>query len=109
TFLNTSFGAQFASPAWNSNWSQATDQVMSSRISTTEVVDSSVSANDPGFRKLAEAYAMMSDLGNTSLSQATFHVVVDKAISLVSGAINDLAVLGGTVGAIQQRVTTLTE
>ncbi|QOZ28781.1 flagellar hook-associated family protein [Bradyrhizobium sp. CCBAU 51753] len=109
SFLNGSFDAEFASPAWNTNWSSATDQVLSSRISTTEVVDTSVSANQPGFRKLAEAYTMLSDLGNTNLSKATFQVVVDKAISLVSGAINDLAVLGGSVGAIQQRVSSATD
>jgi flagellar hook-associated protein 3 FlgL len=109
SFLNTSFDAEFASPAWNGNWSQATDQVMGSRISTTEIVDTSVSANQPGFRKLAEAYTMLSDLGNTNLSQATFQVVVDKAISLVGGAINDLAVLGGSVGSIQQRVSNATD
>jgi flagellar hook-associated protein 3 FlgL len=111
-FLNGPFDAEFVSttpPAapgpWNTNWSSASDQVMSSRISTTEVVDSSVSANQPGFRKLAEAYTMLSDLGNTNLNQQTFQVVVDKAISLVSGGISDLAVLGGTVGTIQQRIT----
>lgn len=109
TFLNTSFDAEFASPAWNANWSSATDQTLSSRISTTEIVDSSVSANQPGFRKLAEAYTMMTDLGNTSLSRDTFQVVVDKAISLVSGAINDLAVLGGSVGSTQQRVIAATD
>ncbi|MHC4042283.1 MULTISPECIES: flagellar hook-associated family protein [unclassified Bradyrhizobium] len=108
-FLDNAFDTEFASPAWNTNWSSATDQTLSSRISTTEVVDSSVSANQPGFRKLAEAYTMLTDLGNTSLSKDTFQVVVDKAIGLVSGAINDLAVLGGTVGSIQQRVTGATE
>jgi flagellar hook-associated protein 3 FlgL len=104
TFL-TGLDAQFTSPAWNTNWSTASNQVMSSRISPTETVDTSVSANDPGFRKLAEAYTIVSDLGTTNMSQATFQVVADKAISLVSGAIDDLAVLGGSVGSIQQRVT----
>lgn len=109
TFLGTSFDAEFASPAWNTNWSSATDQTLTSRISTTEVVDTSVSANQPGFRKLAEAYTMLTDLGNAGLSQATFQAVVDKAVSLVSGAIYDLAVLGGSVGAIQQRVSGATD
>jgi len=108
-FLDTSFDAEFASPAWNANWSSATDQTLTSRISTTEVADTSVSGNQPGFRKLAQAYTMLSDLGNTSLSQTTFQTVVDKAISLVSGAINDLAVLGGSVGSIQQRVSAATD
>jgi flagellar hook-associated protein 3 FlgL len=108
-FLDTSFDAEFASPAWNDNWSEATDQTLTSRISATETVDTSVSANQSGFRKLAEAYTMLSDLGNTNLGKATFQVVVDKAIGLVSGAINDLAVLGGSVGAIQKRVSTATD
>lgn len=109
TFLDTTFDAEFASPAWNTNWSSATDQVMQSRISTTEVADTSVSANQIGFRKLAEAYTMMADLGNTNLSQDTFQVVVDKAIGLVGSAITDLAALGGSVGTVQQRVTGATE
>lgn len=108
TFLNTTFDAEFASPAWNTNWSSATDQVMQSRISTTEVADTSVSANQTGFRKLAEAYTMMADLGNAKLSQETFQVVVDKAIGLIGGAITDLATLGGGVGTVQQRITSAT-
>ncbi|OAF07350.1 flagellar hook-associated family protein [Bradyrhizobium neotropicale] len=108
TFLNTTFDAEFTGTNWT-NWSSATNQPLQSRISTTEIVDSSVSANQPGFQKLAEAYTMMSDLGNTNLSQATFQVVVDKAISLVGGAIDDLAVLGGTVGSVQQRITAATD
>jgi flagellar hook-associated protein 3 FlgL len=109
TFLNTTFDAEFASPAWNTNWSSATDQTMQSRISTTEIADTSVSANQIGFRKLAEAYTMMADLGNTKLSQETFQVVVDKAIGLVGGAITDLAQLGGSVGTVQQRLTSATD
>ncbi|KJC36842.1 flagellar hook protein FlgL [Bradyrhizobium sp. LTSP849] len=109
SFLDTTFDAEFASPAWNTNWSSATDQTMQSRISTTEVVDTSVSANQTGFRKLAEAYTMMSDLGNINLSQTTFQTVVDKAIGLVGSAIDDLATLGGNVGVVQQRVTTATD
>jgi flagellar hook-associated protein 3 FlgL len=109
TFLDTTFDAEFASPAWNTNWSSATDQTMQSRISTTEIADTSVSANQIGFRKLAEAYTMMADLGNTKLSQETFQVVVDKAIGLVGGAITDLAQLGGSVGTVQQRLTSATD
>ncbi|HEV2159144.1 flagellar hook-associated family protein [Bradyrhizobium sp.] len=109
TFLNTTFDAEFASPAWNTNWSTATDQVMQSRISTTDVADTSVSANEPAFRMLAEAYTMMADLGNANLDQSTFQVVVDKAIGLVGNAITGLATLGGEVGTVQQRITSATD
>jgi flagellar hook-associated protein 3 FlgL len=43
------------------------------------------------------------------LSKSTFQVVVDKAISLVGGATSDLAVLGGNIGSIQQRVAGATD
>jgi flagellar hook-associated protein 3 FlgL len=109
SFLNGPFDAEFASPAWNTNWSTATDQPMQSRISTTEIADTSVSANQTGFRKLAEAYTMMADLGNANLNQSTFQVVVDKAVGLVGSAITDLATLGGDVGTVQQRITTATD
>lgn len=109
TFLDTTFDAEFATPAWNTNWSSATDQTMQSRISTTEIADTSVSANQTGFRKLAEAYTMMSDLGNINLDQTTFQTVVDKAIGLVGSAITDLATLGGNVGVVQQRITSATD
>jgi flagellar hook-associated protein 3 FlgL len=82
---------------------------MQSRISTTEIADTSVSANQTGFRKLAEAYTMMADLGNANLDQATFQVVVDKAIGLVGNAITDLATLGGDIGTVQQRITSATD
>lgn len=110
TFLNTSLDAEFVSTStpppgkWNTNWSSATDQVLSSRISVTEIVNTSVSANDPNFRKLAEAYTALSDLGTTT-SKSTFQVVVDKALSLVSSAIDGLAAVGGSVGTTQQRIS----
>jgi flagellar hook-associated protein 3 FlgL len=82
---------------------------MQSRISTTEIADTSVSANQIGFRRLAEAYTMMADLGNAKLSQETFQVVVDKAIGLVGNAVTDLATLGGSDGTVQQRITSATD
>jgi flagellar hook-associated protein 3 FlgL len=115
TFLNTSLDAEFvstsppAAPApWNANWSKATDQLLSSRISATEIVNTSVSANDPNFRNLAEAYTALSDLG-TGTSKSTFQVVIDKAIGLVTSAINGLSLVGGEVGTTQQRVNSSSE
>jgi flagellar hook-associated protein 3 FlgL len=109
SFLNTTFDAEFQNPAWGTNWSSATNQTLSSRISTTQIVNTSVSANQQGFRQLAEAYTMLSDLGTANLSQTTFQTVVNKAITLVGSAVDSLAVLGGTVGSVQQQVSTATD
>jgi flagellar hook-associated protein 3 FlgL len=107
TFLDTTFKTLFDDPAWG-QWSTASDQVMRSRISTTQTIDTSVSANEPAFRKLAMAYTMLSDLGTQNLNQATFQVVVDKATLIIGDAINDLAGLGARMGTAQELTTNAT-
>ena len=108
TFLDTTFKAQFDDPAWGTNWSTASDQVMRSRISTTQTIDTSVSANEQAFRKLAMAYTMLSDLGTQNLNQAAFQTVVDKATLIIGDAINDLAGLGARMGTAQELTTNAT-
>lgn len=107
TFLDTVLATEFADPAWAANWSNASDQVMRSRISTTQTIDTSVSANEPAFRKLARAYTMLSDLG-TNLNQAAFQAVVDTSLLVVGDAINDLAGLGARLGTAQQLTSNAT-
>ena len=107
TFLDTTFDAEFASPAWNTNWSTATDQTMTSRISTTEIVDTSVSANQSAsvsWRGLHHAER----LRNANLSQATFQSVSTRR-SASSATPSMTSRIGGSVGTVQQRVTGATE
>jgi flagellar hook-associated protein 3 FlgL len=107
-FLDNAFAAEFSDPAWGANWSSASDQVMRSRISTTQTVDSSVSANDKAFRKLTMAYTMLSGLDLTSLNQSTFQAVTDKALLVVADSISDLASVGARLGTSQEQTTNAT-
>ncbi|MCK9908101.1 flagellar hook-associated family protein [Microbacteriaceae bacterium K1510] len=107
-FLDTAFSAEFDDPAWGANWSTASDQVMRSRISTTQTIDSSASANEPAFRKLAMTYTMLSDLGTQNLSEGAFKAVVDKAIVTLGAAIYDLAGVGAKLGTAQEQTTNAT-
>jgi flagellar hook-associated protein 3 FlgL len=77
-------------------------------VSTTETVDSSVSANEPAFRKLAMAYTMLSDIGTQNLNQAALQTVIDTATKVVGDAINDLAGIGATIGTVQEKTTIAT-
>lgn len=105
TFLNGNFDALFANPgAWDTDWSSASDQVTRSRISTSELVETSVSANEQGFRKVAAAFTMMADLGTADMNELAFQVVVDQAISLVGEAITDVTHLMARMGSTQERV-----
>jgi flagellar hook-associated protein 3 FlgL len=108
TFLDTAFKTEFDDPAWGANWSTASNQVMRTRISTTETIDTSVSANQPAFRKLAMAYTMLSDVGTQNLNQAAFQTVIDSATKVIGEAINDLAGIGATMGTAQEQTTNAT-
>lgn len=107
-FLDTTLQSQFDDPAWGTNWSNATDQVMRSRISTTQTIDTSASANEPAFRNLSMIYTMLSDLDTENLSQGTLQALIDTAILKIGEAIRDLAGVGAKLGTAQQQVTNAT-
>lgn len=115
-FLQGAFAAEFADPAgpppatqgWQ-NWSTASSQNISSRISTTEVAEVSTNANEQHFRDAAKAYTMVLDLGSTKLNRNAFRAIVDEAIVAVSGAIRGLIGDKAQLGTSQERVAASTE
>ncbi|GAB4577173.1 MAG: flagellar hook-associated family protein [Roseibium sp.] len=109
TYLNGAFDAMFQDPAWGANWSTASDSVMVSRISASETVKSSVSANEQAFRDLAAAYTMMSDLGNENLDPGTWKTVVDKAIEKLGTGIAGVTSQMGQLGNVQEQVKLASE
>ncbi|MEJ2123978.1 MAG: flagellin [Alphaproteobacteria bacterium] len=75
-----------------------------SRISIYEDVETSSNANYLGYRKLAEAYTMVADLGIENLNDLAFQAIVDTAIDMVGAATQYLAVEQGRLGTSQERV-----
>ena len=104
-FLDTSFSDMFTESGWKSTWSSASDQNVRSRISNSELIDTSASANADPMRKLASAYTMLADLGTANLSSVAFQAVVKKASTLTAEAIQGLADVQANLGSAQQRVT----
>ncbi|MDX2202960.1 MAG: flagellar hook-associated family protein [Hyphomicrobiaceae bacterium] len=104
TFLDGAFSDLFETDAWLGTWSNASDTNIKSRISTSELIDTSANANQPAFRKLAEAYTMMSDLGNASLSTDTYNVLIEKAMALINEAGTDLTRIRTDIGSAQSRI-----
>ncbi len=90
---------------WNTNWSNAADQTIKSRISSSELISTSTTANEPAFRKLAAAYTMLSDLGNGNLSDEAFHAVLDKSIALITAASTDITRIRTDVGSALKRIS----
>lgn len=103
-FLDGAFDNMFQSSDWNTNWSSASSQNIMSRISTSEITPTGSNANEPAFRQLAEAYTMMSDLGNKNLSEDTYNTLVSKAINLVNAAVTDITRQRTDFGSAKARI-----
>lgn len=115
-FLQGAFAAEFADPAgpppatqgWQ-NWSTASSQNISTRISTTEVAEVSTNANAQQFRDIAKAYAMTLDLGSSNLNQNAFLAITNEAIDTVNKAIQGLIANKAQLGTSEERITASTE
>ena len=108
-FLDGPFSDLFADPAWTTGWSSASDQNVKSRISTSELIETSTNANHVGIRKIAMAYAMVADLGIESLNQAAYQAVVDGATRIAGEAVQNLATEQSRLGTAQERVKSADE
>ena len=104
SFLDGSFAAQFTPGAWQSTWSTASDQVITSQVSASLRVDTSVSANDIAFRTMASAYTMIAELGSSNLAPATLETVIDRAVTELGKGMNGLTNLQSSLGGAQQVV-----
>ncbi|WP_421926618.1 flagellar hook-associated family protein [Neoaquamicrobium sediminum] len=102
-FLDNQAAPQFFGAGWD-DWSNATDQQITSRITLTETAQTSVSANIAGFRKLAMAAAIVSATFDGSMSEAARTAALDRGIALLGEVVNDLANQQGATGITQQRI-----
>lgn len=106
SFLSTEAAAQFADPAWTTNWSSASDKNIKNRISRTEMAETSVNANDPAFRKIAAAMTMVANSGFDKLNDSARQAVMDKAIAQLGEGIADIAKLQSGLGISEERIQT---
>ncbi|MCJ2036276.1 flagellar hook-associated family protein [Methylobacterium sp. J-068] len=105
SFLDGSFASLFDDSAWDANWSDAGSAPLTSRISLSETVQTSASANAPALRKLAMAYVMASDLGTANLSAAAQTVVTERVATLLGEASKGLVTLQADLGRSQAAIT----
>ncbi len=105
TFLDGSFSSLFDASSFSSTWSSASDTVVSSRISTTQTVDSSVSANSDPFRQLAQAYTMVKEFGTSNFNSVAGQAVLASATQLISNAVSGLTTIESGVGVSQSAVS----
>ena len=89
---------------WQTTWSTASDTPMTSRISRTEVVQSSTTANADGFRNMAFAVVVGIELLNLPINSDTRAVVSNKAIDFIGKAIYGVDSERSQLGLSENRV-----
>ncbi|MFA7415783.1 MAG: flagellar hook-associated family protein [Rhizobium sp.] len=103
-FITNVVEPMYSGANWNTDWSSATDQVMTSRISQTEVVDTSSSANSNGMRYFALAAVLSKELLGLDLHDDVRSVVSQKAIAYTGVAIAGINSQRTQLGMSQNRV-----
>ncbi|MGO4833987.1 flagellar hook-associated family protein, partial [Rhizobiaceae sp. 2RAB30] len=108
-FLTNVVEPMFFGPDWSSNWSNATDNGITSRIALNETAQTSVSANTTGARKLAMASSLVADLMQGPFNANAREALVGQARTWVGEAISDINNAQAQLGLIQNRVDSASE
>lgn len=108
-FINGPVAALFSATNWSANWSSASSQPLQDRILASQTIQSSVTANDPAFQKLAMGYAMLSDLPLGQLSAATYQTVIQAAQQNINDGVNGVTGVQANVGLMQAQVNAATQ
>ncbi|WP_337266111.1 flagellar hook-associated family protein [Oryzifoliimicrobium ureilyticus] len=107
-FITTQVEPMFSEANWTdptNGWSKASDQPMTSRISNSEVVATSTSANSDGMRYVALSAVMTSALLSTgNLSADAMNAVSKKAIAYAAQGTSGLVSQSSQLGLSQERV-----
>jgi flagellar hook-associated protein 3 FlgL len=108
-YIDNVVSPQFLGSGWGTNWSNATDQPITSRIALNETAQTSVSANSVGTKKFMMAAAMVSDFMQGNLGQGARDALVDKASGLIADSLTDSASQQAQLGVIQNKVSGATD
>lgn len=109
SFLDGPVTDLFLGAGWNTEVSSASDQTITSRITTTETAQTSVSANTDGVRKLAMASAIVIGLFDTAIGGEARNVVVKRAYDLTASSIAAITDVRAEAGVTQQRLVKANE
>lgn len=93
----------FMGDGWQ-EWSHASDQKITSRITLNENAETSATANSNGFRRLAMVGAALSDLLRMPLNEDARAALYEHSIGVVSQAIADVGQLQSEVGLVENRI-----
>jgi len=103
-FLDNDFPALFDDANWKLNWSQASDNPMTSRIKGNEVIESSTTANVDGVRKFTMAAVLGMEFLDKGFSSEVRSLINARATSYAGKAITAIDGERSRLGVAQSRV-----
>jgi flagellar hook-associated protein 3 FlgL len=104
-FISNTLEPMFTGTDWQTNWSSASDQNMTSRITKSEVVDSSTNTNTDGMRYFALSAVLSVELLGSNISSDVRQVVSNSAINYAGQAISGVDYQRTQLGLSQSRVS----
>lgn len=103
-FITNVLEPMYTGANWTSDWSGASDQSMKSRISKSEVIDSSATSNEDGMRKFGLAAIMSIELLQSGITPDVRASVNSKAIVYAGDAITGVDTARSSLGLSESRV-----
>ncbi|MBP2235624.1 flagellar hook-associated protein 3 FlgL [Sinorhizobium kostiense] len=103
-FITNTLAPLYTGAQWTVDWSQASSQNMTSRISAGEVIQSSTNATTDGFRRFALAAVISSELMDANISSDVRTYIGEAAIGYVEQAITGITAERSTLGISEARV-----
>ncbi|HZG30700.1 MAG TPA: flagellar hook-associated family protein [Ensifer sp.] len=100
------YTASSGSDTWKTDWSTASDTNMTSRVNTSETVQSSTNANNDGFRKFALASVMGIELLGSDVNSDVRQYISKTAISYMGEAVAGVDSERSALGLSEARVKT---
>lgn len=89
---------------WDTNWSSASNDVMMSRVSTSETIATSTSVNSTGMRNFALASVVSMGLLTLNLEADVLNVVTKQAVEYTGKAISGVDAQRTQLGLSQERL-----
>ena len=103
-FIDGPFADLFNDANWAALWSDASDRGMRARISPRELVENPVTAHAQGFRDLAAASVLVSEIGAGNLGEEAMDALAEKGLKLAATGIDRMSDDQSNLGVVEARV-----
>ena len=103
-FIGNVLEPMYSGADWTTDWSSASDEVMTSRITQSETVNTSASANEDGFRYFALAGVITQELMNIGAPADAVTVAINSAIDYTGKAISGINKTRSELGLSENRI-----